>query len=99
MPLQTRISDDGHTLTIAVKGRFDFGLYRDFRNAYDDKDAQRYVIDLRDTDYMDSSALGMLLVLRDRCGGDQAHISILNSSPPIKEILMVSNFDRLFTIN
>lgn len=99
MPLQTRQSDDGQTLTISVKGRFEFNLYRDFRSAYEDKNARRYVIDLKDTEYMDSSALGMLLVLRDRCGGDQARISILNSNPAIREILTVSNFNKLFEVS
>lgn len=99
MPLRTRITEDGHTLTVAVRGRFDFNLYRDFRSAYEQHNAKRFIIDLKETDYIDSSALGMLLVLRERYGGDHAQISILNSRPEIKEILTVSNFDKMFDVH
>ena len=102
MPLSTHRSEDGAPPTIAVEGRFDFGLHREFRNAYksdDGTDAVRaYVIDLRNTEYMDSSALGMLLLLREFAGGDSADIRITNINQDIRQILEISNFNRLFTI-
>ena len=48
---------------------------------------------------MDSSALGMLLLLRERAGGDRAAIEITHCSPEIRKIFAVSNFDRLFKID
>lgn len=98
MSLHTRESEDGRTVTIAVHGRFDFNIYRSFRDAYHKRGSSRYIIDLSNTEYIDSAALGMLLVLRDHCGGDQARIAILNSNPSIREILLVSNFNRLFEV-
>ena len=61
-------------LTIGVEGRFDFRVYDSFRNAYADvgDSVEKYVIDLAAAEYMDSSALGMLLLLREFAGGDDA---------------------------
>jgi anti-anti-sigma factor len=51
------------------------------------------------TDYMDSSALGMLLLLRERVGNDKAEIAITHCNPEIRKIFKISNFDRLFKID
>ena len=50
------------------------------------------------TNYMDSSALGMLLMMREYLGGNSADISIANTSADIKNILTVANFQSLFSM-
>jgi len=100
MAIQSSLSDDGKELTINIDGRFDFSCHQDFRNAYqrDDADPSHYKIDLKGAVYLDSSALGMLLLLRDYAGGDEANVKILNPSEDVRKILRISNFQRLFTI-
>jgi anti-anti-sigma factor len=100
MPLTIQRSDDSGVVTIKISGRFDFDLHQEFRQAFDQADQQqlRYVIDLADAEYMDSSALGMLLLLRERAGGDRSDISIVNCSPAINKILTISNFHKLFKV-
>lgn len=95
MPVEC--SQDGDTLTIGIVGRFDFEMVQEFRNAYADKSAASYVIDMRSTEHMDSSALGMLLNMRKSLG-DSASISIINCRPQIKKILTISRFDKKFKI-
>lgn len=93
-------SDSGHEVTISVDGRFDFSLHKDFRDAYRNQSpSAKYIIDMGNTDYMDSSALGMLLLLREHAGGDKSNIVITGCQPDIKKILTISNFQKLFTIN
>lgn len=93
-------SPDGRELTIRVKGRFDFSTHQDFRNAYESapENLSTYVVDLRDATYLDSSALGMLLLLRDHAGGDGSLVRIVNCNADVKKILEISNFEQLFTI-
>jgi anti-anti-sigma factor len=55
-------------------------------------------VDLSDTTYLDSSALGMLLLLRDYAGGDSARIVIENCNNDVRRILSISNFEQLFNI-
>ena len=66
MNLTTRTSADGKALTIQIKGKFDFNLVQSFRQAYAqiDSSTNKVIVDLRETDYMDSSALGMLLNMK-----------------------------------
>jgi len=87
-------------LTIKIQGRFDFSAHQEFRDAYEKANAKPdgYVVDMSETTYLDSSALGMLLLLRDHAGGDTSHIEIVNCNNDVKKILTISNFEQLFTI-
>jgi anti-anti-sigma factor len=97
--LTAHLSPDGTTLTITPGGRFDFTIHREFRQAYAAQTGPRYyVINLGQTDYLDSSALGMLLLLREYAGGDQADIRILNCKPEVRAIFEVANFQKLFAL-
>jgi HptB-dependent secretion and biofilm anti anti-sigma factor len=99
MTITARVSPDGGELTIQVTGRFDFSAHQEFRKAYEiGVKPKRFSIDMSNATYLDSSALGMLLLLRDHAGGDSADIHIVNCNEDIKGILTVSNFDQLFTI-
>jgi len=100
MPIDSRRSDDGRTLTICVEGRFDFRTHQAFRDAYEHAEAtvKNYSVDLSDTTYLDSSALGMLLLLRDHAGGEKARVSIENCNSDVRRILSISNFEQLFSI-
>ncbi|MEZ5444260.1 MAG: STAS domain-containing protein [Gammaproteobacteria bacterium] len=100
MTVSTRLSDDGSAMTIRVAGRFDFNVHRDLRQAYEGAGQRysNYVIDLANTSYMDSSALGMLLQLRAYAGNSAQSVKIVNASPSLLQILKVANFDKLMTI-
>ena len=74
-----------------VDGRFDASSLDEFRKCYEDLSGAApsvYNVDLKNAVYLDSSALGMLLVLRDYAGGENAQITISNCSP---EFLGVSD--------
>jgi anti-anti-sigma factor len=101
MPITSSISADGKTLTIAIDGRFDFSAHQEFRKTYEQaaKPVSAYWLDMSKATYLDSSALGMLLLLRDYAGGDDADITIAHCSEDVKKILTISNFQQLFKIS
>ncbi len=100
MGVTTSVSEDGKKVSITVTGKFDFQLYDEFRAAYADTPGAgcEYDIDLSSTEYLDSSALGMLLLLREHAGGESSKITISKASAEVKKILDVANFGKLFTI-
>lgn len=100
MTITSTLSADGRELIIKVQGRFDFSTLQQFRNAYEKVNPKpsAYVIDLKESDYLDSSALGMLLALRDYAGSDAANIRIQNANPDIKKILVITKLDELFKV-
>ena len=102
MSVVQEISHDGMTVQININGRFDFRLSQQFRNAYrqiPDHEGVTFHVDLKNTIYIDSSALGMMLLLREyaKCRGGSV---IINSpSEQIDKLLKVANFEQLFVIN
>ncbi len=91
---------EGQTLKINIEGRFDFSSHQQFRESYEaaGERPREYLVDMGSTTYLDSSALGMLLLLRDYAGGDSAQIEIVNCNADVRKILSISNFEQLFRI-
>ncbi|MFE8069508.1 STAS domain-containing protein [Marinobacteraceae bacterium S3BR75-40.1] len=100
MSITTNRKNEGSTLEIHIDGRFDFSSHQAFRDAYEDADqnVETYVVDMKNTTYLDSSALGMLLLLRDYAGGDSANVTLANCNDDVRRILTISNFEQLFEI-
>ncbi len=101
MDITTTRSDSEDALTIKVCGRFDFNAHSSFREAYESASPTpaRFVIDLSEAEYLDSSALGMLLLLRDHAGSDAANISLVNCNQNVRKILSIASFEQLFDIH
>jgi len=91
---------DAGVLYIRVTGRFDFSAHKEFRDATNQIVAgvRKIEVDLSGTDYLDSSALGMLLLLRDKVSGNRDAILIKGARAEVKKILQIANFDKLFTL-
>jgi anti-anti-sigma factor len=86
----------GPALTITVAGRFDFNCHERFRLSYVTVEgAREFLIDLSGANYIDSSALGMLLILRDHVG-PLGTVRIVSASEQVKRILKITNFDKVF---
>lgn len=100
MALETRLDATSKTLTVIISGRFDFGIHQEFRKATElaESGVSSIIVDMGRVDYLDSSALGMLLVLRDKVGESKSAIRIKNAKPEVRKILEIANFNKLFTL-
>lgn len=101
MSISAEKSNDGKSVTIAISGQFDFNVVQEFRNTYMNIDAGQsdVVLDMREAEYMDSSALGMLLNMKKYLGVADNSIRIVNCRPQVKKILDISRFDKKFQID
>ncbi|WP_417689811.1 STAS domain-containing protein [Pseudidiomarina sp.] len=101
MSVSRHLTSDGKELTISIHGKFDFGVVNDFRRAYSSlgDETPRVYIDLRETEYLDSSALGMLLNMRKAINENVESIHIINCRTEVRNILDISRFDKLFIID
>ena len=101
MSVIRRIDEQKSQVTIAIDGRFDFAQHKAFRDAYKDVDSKsmKFVVDLSDASYLDSSALGMLLLLRDFAGGDAARVTISGCGEDVRRVLKIANFETLFNLD
>lgn len=88
-------------LNIAISGRFDYTTVPEFKSLYGGDQVTLppvIVIDLTQTESIDSTALGMLLMLRRRAGGDLASITLKNPNEDIIKILSIAHLDSMFQI-
>jgi HptB-dependent secretion and biofilm anti anti-sigma factor len=86
--------------SIKISGRFDFNLSNDFRQTYEGAPAgSEFIIDLAHAEYIDSSALGILILLRAHAGGENSKIKIINCNAGIKKVLLGSQFQTMFEIS
>jgi len=99
MSISVTTDDYKKMLTITIVGSFDFSLFNDFREAYSDLPHQykTYIVDMNMVEYLDSAALGMLLSMRNAIELD-SDIQLKGANAFIKNILMISRFDKRFDI-
>lgn len=101
--MQASIVKNAGTAELRLTGRFDFNAHRDFRAAYEplmsDGEVRAVSIDMAGVEYLDSSALGMLLMLRDKAGAANKTLSLVNVRGPVKQVLEIANFGKLFQIS
>jgi anti-anti-sigma factor len=100
--MQATVTVNEGRAVIRLQGRFDFNTHRDFRQAIDTvmaSPAATIVVDLAGVDYLDSSALGMLLMLRDRAKGAAREVRLANCRGAVKQILDIASFAKLFAID
>jgi anti-anti-sigma factor len=100
MKIQTQFEDGKATLRL--EGRLTFEQHREIKEAaypIIEKDGIRVIqLDLSGVTYMDSSTLGMLLLLREKADARGQRVSLLHPSTSVMTILKVVQFDRLFDI-
>lgn len=93
---------DNDTAVIRLTGRFDFSGHREFRHCYEaalqEPAVRKIDVDLNSVEYLDSSALGMLLLLKEQADARALPVSLLNCSGMVKEILDVANFGVMFSM-
>ena len=98
MNLTTSILDN--VAVIRVWGRFDFSMIHAFRaelkSALEHSEVGEIRVDLGGVEYMDSSALGSLLVARDESKAAGKTVSLSGATAAVKQVLDSAHFDKLF---
>lgn len=101
MKVEKSLTDSNTTLTISVKGDFNFLLLNEFRDAYSSEEAvtaRKLIVDLGKTETVDSSALGMLLNMQRHLEKEDGEITIINSNPVVQKIFNITHFGKKFNI-
>ena len=100
--MNIQVSRDGSTATLRMEGRLTFEHHQAFKATtypiLEESGTKLLVIDLGGVTYMDSSSLGMLLLLREKADAKGIKVALRRPSPSVQTILKVVQFDRLFEI-
>lgn len=100
MDIDTQMEDGRARLVL--NGRFDFNSHVMFNQTTDSllKEAgiNELELDFDQVKYIDSSAMGMLLLLKERAKSASKSITLSNCKGAVAQVFELSNFRRLFTI-
>lgn len=100
MTISVQVRDRAARVTMA--GRFEFQVHRDFKDAYmpllDNTAIREIEIELSKVDYLDSAALGMLMLLNERAKEANKPVVLLDVSNVVLQVLQVANFSKIFNI-
>lgn len=101
--MQANVTKESGKALVNLVGRFDFNTHREFRGAYEplvtDETVRSVIVDFSGVDYLDSSALGILLMLRDKLGGAGKEVALTGVAGNVKQVLGIANFGKLFQIS
>ncbi|MFC4161683.1 STAS domain-containing protein [Chitinimonas lacunae] len=93
---------DGSTGRLMLSGQFDFSAHRDFRQACDEvlaaDQVNEVLVDFQHVDYLDSSALGMLLLLKEKAAAAGKSLALVNCRDTVRQVLEIACFGKIFTI-
>ena len=100
--MEIKVSKTGSVASLIMNKDFDLHARNFFREAYtpllEDKNITTLDIILTDVNHMDSSALGMLLMLRDRALAVGKEVILSKASSTVTQIFDIASFEKLFTI-
>ena len=84
-----------------MRGTFNFTAQRVFRDAYESasESTKHFIVDLEGVEYLDSSALGILVVLRKRAAETKRSVSLVNCQASVLRLFQVAHLDRVFEID
>ncbi|MBF0476448.1 MAG: STAS domain-containing protein [Deltaproteobacteria bacterium] len=108
MAVMTTLSKDGKTLTIGISNRFDITTYKNFTQAFKDKQSHsaenlrllsRVVVDLSEVNSVDAAALGMLVMLREEATANMIDLIISNCGSDVKEIFTACGLEKVFKVD
>ena len=85
---------------ISLPDKFDFSYHKEFTKRYDDSiistEVSEIVLDFSRVHYLDSSALGMMVLLYRKAQACNKKVTVKNVSGKTEEILKMANFQKLY---
>jgi anti-anti-sigma factor len=100
--VQTNIQIHDGKAVVKLLGRFDFSAHRDFREScnscLDTAQVKEIELDMGGVEYLDSSALGMLLMLKERADAVAKRVVLSACRGTVKQVLDIANFGQIFSI-
>lgn len=95
------ILEEDQLLVFKISGEMDLYAARDLKpelNKKTEESDKNFLIDLTEAEYLDSSALGLLVGVRKRVLSAHKKVVVAVQGNSIKKLFELSDLDQLFTI-
>lgn len=95
------ISIKDNTAIIMIDKDFNFETHKSFRNSIKESlesGVREIILDFKSVEYMDSTALGLLMVAKDTANEVECDIKLKSVAGYARKVLEMSSFDKKFSI-
>ncbi len=99
--MEHKLVNKGDALELNIKGKFTFADNKTFSEILDDianNNYKHFTINLDGVEFIDSAALGILLLARDKCVKSATNLLLRNPKGQVKQMFDISRFSDLFQI-
>ncbi len=99
--MQHSFNQAGDILQVLIEGRMTHADHRQFRDILarvNETQPRRVVFDLSHVDFVDSSALGMLLIVRDACVQQSRTIVLKNPTGQVEKLTKIAKLHKYFEV-
>ncbi len=97
--MEYALKNTGGEIRAVMSGRFTFadvGPFKEMIGHIKEAKGKRFVIDVNAIAFIDSAAMGMLLMARDAAASEAVPLALAGAQGQVKRILDVAKFDTLF---
>jgi anti-anti-sigma factor len=99
--MEFQINNNGPEMDIFLKGKFTFNDHKQFQGIVESinvNEVSKVTVNVEKVEFIDSSALGLLLLLKDKIKKDQTQLVIKSPKNQVKKMLELSKFYDMFII-
>lgn len=90
------------TFQVKLPGRFDFSFHGSFseqsKAGLENDSYKLLILDFASVAYLDSSALGMIIMLQKKCNKSGKSLKIINAHGTADALLRLANIDQMVVI-
>jgi HptB-dependent secretion and biofilm anti anti-sigma factor len=89
------------TLDIRLSGKFTFSDHEGFRDVLEQighQDTKQVVMHLQEVEFVDSAAMGMLLLAREEAAKHVKALSLVGANGQVKRMFDMASFQNFFTL-
>ena len=101
MGITIHTNDEEHWVQIDITGKLDNRNILDAQKKIQtcpSGSSYSYIINMSETEFIDSCGLSFLLLLREHAGGDDSSVVLKDCKESMKSLLKMSGMQRLMTI-
>jgi anti-anti-sigma factor len=102
MTIQSTVTPDGNNCSIFIKkDKFVFDCHGEFRNSYENLNdsVKKIEVDMRKVNYIDSSAIGMLLLLQEFADKHGKKLQVNNCCEYVYKILSLAQLENVINFS
>ena len=99
--MQSKISSYEDLVLVRLRGRCTFSSLSQFEDVLDlirQRPVSRYEIHLGELEYIDSSGVGMLLMLHEACEKKHSTLALVKPSAQVLKVLRLTRLDQVLGI-